>query len=93
MDPRNYDPAKPLEYLELVKTLGRVYRDVASHRDLVAILGEERLTDITEVPKIMFMEAATGPPPGFEQRVYQFCDARFESGRRLQFEFESTESA
>ena len=80
MNPRDYDPPEPLAYLELIKTIARAYREVTSPENLVARLGAERLTDITNVPEIMFIEAATGPPPGFEQHVYQFCDARFGRG-------------
>jgi hypothetical protein len=81
MNPEDYDPQEALDYLTLVKTLARVFREVTSFTDLVGKLGEESLTDVTQVPWVQSMESARGPlPPGFTERVYQFRDPRLGRG-------------
>jgi hypothetical protein len=80
VDLRDYDSAKPLEYLSLVGILAGAFREITSHGDLMSRLGEESLTDITNLPVVQLMEAAFALPPGFDQRVYQFRDATFGRG-------------
>jgi hypothetical protein len=74
MNPRNYDPPEYLGYLDLVNTVARGFRKVASAEELIAILDARRPTDITDVPEIQSMEAAQPLPASFTQRVYQFRD-------------------
>jgi hypothetical protein len=74
MNPRDHDPADSLGYLNLVKAVVRVFRQVTSPSDLVEALGKTCFTDITEVAEIRLMEIAQPLPPSYLERVYQFRD-------------------
>jgi hypothetical protein len=80
VDLRDYDSAKPLEYLHLVEILAGAFREITSHSDLMSRLGEDSLTDITNIPVVQLMEEAFALPPEFNQRVYQFRDDTFGRG-------------
>lgn len=75
MDMKGFDPAGSLDYLMALSLLVRAYSTVQTHEELVDVLGGQNLTDISDHPVFVQMDAADPLPPGYSQRIHQFQDA------------------
>ena len=75
---RQYDPEKPVSYIRLVDTVLRQYNDFHRPEDIVRILGERRLTDVTHTPEMG--SAAVSLYDGGDQRVFQFKESANRGG-------------
>ncbi|PPD57532.1 hypothetical protein [Dehalogenimonas etheniformans] len=75
---RQYDPEKPVSYLKLVGAVLHNYGSFHHPEDLVRIMGEKRLTDVTHTPEMG--EATINLYDGGDQRVFQFKESANRGG-------------
>lgn len=75
---RQYDPQKSVSYIKLVDTVLRNYGDFHHPEDIVRVLGEKRLTDVTHTPEMG--DAAVKLYDGGDLRIFQFKESANRGG-------------
>lgn len=76
VDLRNWDPAQPIEYLDLITRLLRSFRSVADQEQLIDIIGVKLFRDISYRPDIRQLDTQDPLPGHFDRKSYQYCDGR-----------------
>lgn len=75
---RQYDPEKSVSYLKLIDTLLHHYDDFRRPEDILRLVGEKRLTDVTHTPEMG--NAVFSLYDGGDQRIYQFKECHSRGG-------------
>ncbi|MEL7562995.1 hypothetical protein [Dehalogenimonas sp. 4OHTPN] len=70
---RQYDPEKSVSYLKLIETVLHHYDDFRRPEDILGLVGERRLTDVTHTPEMG--DAVFSLYDGGDQRIYQFKES------------------
>lgn len=76
----DWDPARPIVYVDLISRLLRCFRSVTGHEEFIGAIGTEVLRDISDRPDIREMDAQDPLPTHFHQKSYQYRGGRSGEG-------------
>ncbi|MEN8613940.1 hypothetical protein ABFB09_01465 [Dehalogenimonas sp. THU2] len=76
---QQYDPPKPVSYLNLIDIVLHEYDGLRRPEDILKTVGANRLTDVTHTPEIEG-EATVRLYDGGDQRIYQFKESASRGG-------------